>query len=498
MRFAVFALALACITGLSAPALALSGGSNDADTAINNATVSLNGNSCTGTLIAPQLVLTAGHCGSINSARMTEFDGTFVPMGQWWPLASPFTVRIGPNPNETDPARIYTAVFMTQAGWADIQIIMLDRPVPASQATPARPLTQLNAAQSAAGFWATQTFTVAGFGGGRPIRQTATWNNGVFPCKNAPNLIANDEFICMLQHNGAELEGGDSGGPIYWTDPATRLRYVIGAYQGNVQFMRLCTGATDGSVDTSACASGTYQVITAGPDGCLRESPTTESRPAWAPQHHTATFFRTGRCWTDRAGATRQQPNIGQWISNAVLYAPTAGTATIPIVQQRVTGPDPRIEIAQFQGSDVYPTLATATVMNPNAPNTWPVGRLPLWRWNVTGGPDQVLYTTFFMGHAYQRVTWNELTLSSPSVVGYVWRNATDAPNLAPLNLYTNLDTHAHITTWNLEAVVPDAAERSRWQYSTRFGYVQVPLQLVRPTTPITPIRPTLPPIRRP
>lgn len=138
------------VVALTSPAHALSGGRNDDNTALANATVSIDNGNCTGVLIAPQLVMTAGHCGSgLDTPGLAEIDGTYVPAGQWWRFHTRVLVGVSPDPTIYGTDRNYVGFYTTQARWADVRIIMLDHPVPASQATPVQPLTHLTPAQRA-------------------------------------------------------------------------------------------------------------------------------------------------------------------------------------------------------------------------------------------------------------------------------------------------------------------------------------------------------------
>ncbi len=464
--------ALSLLSGVRV-ASAMSGGINDSDTPQNNATVSLDGGACTGALIAPQLVMTAGHCrGNVSTGR--ELDGTRVPMGQWVKLTTPFTVRVGTSTASADTAHTYTATFMTQAGWADIQIIMLDRAVPATQAIPARPLTHASANESRPGFWESQGFTVTGYGGGRASRQTAAWRRGAFPCKNASGLIANDEMFCGLVHNGAELEGGDSGSPLYWVDP-TGARRVIGVYQGNVQALRVCDPAHDGA--GIACQTDTEPVLSPNPlTGCREQTATTTSYSAWSPMHHTATFFNGGGCWKDTSGVTRHQPDIGAWIDDAILYAPSANDHLVDMVLQRSsTG---RFDIVAAPGGEFTTVLTGATFENARAPNLF-TNAETLWEWQVDGAPGKVLYTTQFQGDHFSHPSMfldgiGQITFNSPRLVARVFRRPDGLANPVALKTYFKGSTREFLTTWSLADSVPDAAARSQWSLISEPGFVSL------------------------
>jgi hypothetical protein len=434
------------------------------------------------------LVITAGHCRS-NVSTDPEVDGTRVPMGQWALLTSPFTVRVGTSRTTADPAHTYTARFTTQAGWADIQILMLDRPVPASQATPVRPLTHLTPAESAVGFWGRQTFTVSGFGGGRPTRLTGHWSNARFPCKNVTSLMANDEMFCALTHNGVELEPGDSGSPIFWQDEFGARR-LIGVYQGNVQRLRTCDPADGtglpcgpdtqpkivGGPATGSSSSAAPRVGGAASSTCFAQSPVTTTYSAWSPMHHTSVFAAGGTCWTDTAGVTRHLPNIAAWIDDAILYAPAANTHKIRMVMQR-TSPT-RVDIVPEPGGDFAQVIGTADMENARAPNLFTPAET-LWEWQVEGAPGRVFYTAARPGHHFSKPTmsfdhFGTVTLSSPAMVARLFDTAAGLTNPARFNSYINLDSGELLSTWDLPATITDPTARARWSIISIGGYVDV------------------------
>jgi trypsin len=166
---------------------------------------------CTGTLIAPTWVLTAGHCGSITSEAVAS------PVG--WPAAL-IDVRIGSvqrGQGEQVPVSqvIVNPNYLLNSGY-DITLLKLSR---ASTKTPTRV-----AGASETGLWAPGTLeTIVGFG--------ATSEGGATPdtLQEAQVPITTDAYcggaysdfdaatmICAgYPQGGTDTCQGDSGGPLF-------------------------------------------------------------------------------------------------------------------------------------------------------------------------------------------------------------------------------------------------------------------------------------------
>lgn len=210
-------------------------GQDDVDIPEANATVRIN--NCSGTLIAPDLVLGAGHCTEHSAGVQdpwrppADCTDTSVP-GRWYPTAQNVvgatTVRLG---NDRD-----NPLFQTEAtdyaipGCADMVLWRLSDPVPAGIATPVKVLTSLGGKTGAgdAADLAGQQLTQVGWGPSTPggplttIRQTGT-----------TTYASHDEEKLYTggRTGDAQVLGGDSGGPLYWTHGSGQ-RYVVAVLQG--------------------------------------------------------------------------------------------------------------------------------------------------------------------------------------------------------------------------------------------------------------------------
>ena len=264
---------------------------NDVNTPERNAVVRTGGG-CTGTLIRHDIVLTAGHCvdhghpGTITDASgrriypaiiRDEYVNDWETPGQWYPLYKfPRGIRISFGPDSRAPVFTATAVQYSIPAHADMIALRLDRSIPARVAIPKRVLPNSPMHSPS---WRSERFRIAGWGGGARIRRTGPASNGVWPCNTSFGMQPHK--MCVT---GSVVQGGDSGGPLFWKNPNDRDReYLIGVTQG------------------------------VEPNG----------------GRFTVTFYSGGMM-----GST-PIPNIGRWLANLTGVSPSTGTQKIYMVPSR-------------------------------------------------------------------------------------------------------------------------------------------------------------------
>src|SRR5689334_1402258 len=190
---------------------------------------------CTGTLISPQWVLTAGHCGSVSGAAG-------VPTPVAWPapfytvqLGSVYADGTGAETHSVSQVVVDSDYIVTNGVGNDVTLLKLDKP---SAIAPMKIAATADKPSWAPGILA----TIAGFG--------LTSENGDAPaqmqyaqvpvttdayCANAyPNgLTPNDggfdakTMICAgYPQGGTDTCQGDSGGPLLVTVPGGAVRLV--------------------------------------------------------------------------------------------------------------------------------------------------------------------------------------------------------------------------------------------------------------------------------
>jgi len=244
-------LALLCV---AAPAHAIVNGTDaDPDSLAARSTVALvRGDDtafCTATLVAPDLILTAGHCirrpdvGSFDPFRPASVSPDWQRPDRYYPLGRDVTVHVGTT--VADPVFATTTSQYAVPGLADMLLMRLGEPVPASAAVPVKILTRPPREVLDISAWLrAQSFEVAGFGddndadnidvdgdGGVDNWTASTHLNqgrfrrAVFPCASA-----DAHKICSESADGSGVRMFDSGSPLYWTSPSGR-RFLAGVLQ---------------------------------------------------------------------------------------------------------------------------------------------------------------------------------------------------------------------------------------------------------------------------
>ncbi len=369
---------------------ALTGSTNDPDTPERNATVWVGG--CTGTLIQPDMVLTAGHC--VNRPLSP------LPDGRWFPeslLTNRRITDIRFGPRRDQPRARREGTYFSILNGADIALVALDRPVPARVAVPVPVMTTAPSGLN----WSTQTFRQAGWGlieDETPTtrRRTATTRFRSYPCHTF-HALRTDKFCVQ---GGGVVQGGDSGGPLYWDDSAGQT-WLVGVAQG--------TEPGGGRYVPTFLGEGT---ITRHDNG------TTEVEPdisGFMSSHLDRTACAQVKQEWERAHATIE---LTSW------YSPGRGdnfsSTSAPWMGCAGDRRSPDYRFSSIEGR----------IYNPGSPA--PDGTIPLYRWYSSRRGDN--WTT--SAHADQGRAGRGLSpgYGTPALMGYIYPpSTTPRAGLVPL-----------------------------------------------------------------
>lgn len=278
---------------------AITGGYVSPDTVEANQAVSANG--CSGELLAPDIVLTAGHCMSGVSAWE---DAPDVGKGNWRAVHEFLPVSVGPD--ETSPRFNGYARFSNQPGFDDAILLLLDRPVPASVATP-RPFMSASKYAAIGSSFGSAWLRAEGYGASVVRHYGYARVTG-----DAPRGI---NTITTTMQTGQALDFGDSGGPLLWWDSREARYYVVAELLG-----------FDGGTQTEGYYLATFRQGNAADKPDISAWLTSNAPIAGANRRRFAPAA-AGDLWQEQACYTSERCGVGDFNGDGLTDTVAFGSA---------------------------------------------------------------------------------------------------------------------------------------------------------------------------